>query len=50
MNTLPPIPSPQAPIAPTAGGTISREWFTFLQALLAALVAQDARISALEQK
>lgn len=50
MSTLPPIPSPQAPAVVASTGVLNREWFVLLQALLAALVAQEARISALEQK
>jgi hypothetical protein len=50
MSTLPTTPSPQAPAVVASTGVLNREWFTFLQALLAALVAQEARISALEQK
>lgn len=49
MST-PTIPSPQAPAVALPSGAISREWFVFLSALLAALVAQEARISALEAK
>jgi len=50
MSTLPTIPSAQAPAVMLPSGAISREWFVFLSALLATLVAQDARIAALEAK
>jgi hypothetical protein len=46
--TTPTMPSAQAPVAMPTTGAISREWFVFLSALLAVVVAQDARIAALE--
>ena len=49
MNT-PTLPSAQAPAVAQPTGTLTREWFVFLSALLAVVVAQEARISALEAK
>ncbi len=48
--TLPNLPTPQAPAVSVPSGTLTREWFILLQGLLAALVAMDARLTALEQK
>ena len=48
MNT-PPLPNAQA-LATTSAGTLAREWFVFLSALLAVVVDHEARISALEAK
>lgn len=49
MSTAPQIPNAQA-LATSSSGTLAREWFVFLSALLAAVREQEARIAALEAK
>lgn len=49
MSTkLPTLPSPVAPAVSMPSGTLNREWFLLLQALLAALADLDRRLTALE--
>lgn len=50
MTTTPTIPSAQAPAVAQPLGTLSREWFVFLTALLAVVVDHERRIAALEAK